>query len=82
MVVRFLDDFAKLKLDINIYDCGLLKFPTDKRWLLGEEYAFLLKNYRAYQEIFPQDIIISSKGHPLDVYNLPISKLHIFLTKI
>ena len=32
------------KIDKN----GMLSFPSDKRWLTGEEYAFMLRHYRAY----------------------------------
>ena len=49
---QLLPHFSKLvsarspvtKIDKN----GMLNFPSDKRWLTGEEYAFMLRHYRAY----------------------------------
>ena len=29
-------------------DKKLLKFPSHERWLNGEEYAFLIRHYKAY----------------------------------
>ena len=50
---------------------GLLEFPTAVRWLNGEEYAFLLRHYKAYAETYPDQIVSGSYAHPDEVYSLP-----------
>jgi len=54
------DTFSAAFLDEN----SVLNLPTQSRWLTGEEYAFLLRHYRAYTTLFPQDILIEEKAHP------------------
>jgi hypothetical protein len=48
-----------------------MKFPTEARWLNGEEYTFLLRHYRAYQHLYPEDVLLGDKCHPQQVYNCP-----------
>ena len=55
------------KIDKN----GMLDFPLDKRWLTGEEYAFLLRHYRAYSLAYPDVIHCCYKTHPNEVYEAP-----------
>jgi len=43
---------------------NVLVFPTHHRWLTGEEYAFLLRHYRAYNTLYPKDVLIDHKSHP------------------
>lgn len=54
-------------LDLN----RVLNFPTESRWLNGEEYAFLLRHYRAYTALYPDQILIETKAHPNQVYDAP-----------
>jgi hypothetical protein len=49
----------------------VLKFPSEKRWLNGEEYAFLLRHYRAYCALYPDEILYDCRSHPAAVYDLP-----------
>ena len=47
---------------------GACLFPSDKRWLKGEEYAFLIRHYFAYSKllsIYP----LNEKHHPKSVYD-------------
>lgn len=47
---------------------GACLFPSDKRWLKGEEYAFLIRHYFAYSKllsIYP----LNEKHHPNSVYD-------------
>lgn len=37
----------------------------------GEEYAFILRHYRAYLELYPKEISITTMGHPEDIYEQP-----------
>ena len=50
---------------------GIVQFPTEARWLTGEEYAFMIRHYRAYSMLFPTEIKLGYKRHPNDVYEAP-----------
>ena len=50
---------------------GMLEFPTEKRWLTGDEYAFLLRHYKAYSEVFSEEIVTGFHKHPDQVYTMP-----------
>ena len=43
---------------------GMLIFPIDQRWLNGEEYAFMLRHYKAYCNMYPDDMSLTDTGHP------------------
>lgn len=60
--------FANIKLS-KANNC--LEFPLGERWLNGEEYAFILRHYRAYALMKPDEITISECGHPEQIYELP-----------
>ena len=49
----------------------MLEFPTQDRWLTGEEYAFLLRHFRAYRDQFPDKILVGTQEHPDQVYDSP-----------
>ena len=55
------------KLDKN----GMLEFPSATRWLTGEEYAFLIRHYKAYSAMSPHLIQSCFKTHPNEVYDSP-----------
>ena len=57
---------------------GILNFPVEKRWLNGEEYAFLLRHYQTYNHLYPKDILLSEECHPDAVYEQPKSKVSNF----
>ena len=42
---------AKSKLKID-HSTLVIKFPSEERWLLGEEYAFLLRHFQAYSALY------------------------------
>ena len=54
------DKFSAAKLNQD----QVLEFPSNKRWLNGEEYTFMLRHYRAYKALYPEDILIGSRSHP------------------
>ena len=60
--------FSNIKIS-NETKC--LEFPLGERWLNGEEYAFILRHYRAYTMMNPKEITISECGHPEQIYELP-----------
>jgi hypothetical protein len=52
---------------------GACLFPSEKRWLKGEEYAFLIRHYFAYSKLlslYP----LNEKHHPNSVYDQPTRK--------
>lgn len=53
-----------------------MKFPLENRWLNGEEYAFLLRHYRAVCEQSGGAISVTDLSHPDSVYDQPKSKSH------
>ena len=59
--------FVASKLDKN----GMIAFPSDQRWLTGEEYAFLLRHWKAYVAMYPENISVERKMHPDEVYENP-----------
>ena len=50
---------------------GIVQFPTSKRWLTGEEYAFLIRHHRLYTCLFPEQIKFGYRRHPNEVYENP-----------
>ena len=58
---------------------GVLEFPTEKRWLTGEEYAFMLRHYRAYSLLYPSTIKLGFKRHPNEVYEAPRNGMVYFI---
>lgn len=52
----------------------MLMFPSEERWLNGEEYAFLIRHYRAYSLAFPGQMTVTDAQHPDSVYDQPTSK--------
>ena len=50
------------------FKSNVLSFPLAERWLNGEEYAFLLRHYRAYSLLYPEHISVTHCGHPESVY--------------
>ena len=63
-VLATCDQFKKIKLSD---DTGCLVFPLSERWLNGEEYAFILRHYRAYKMLYPETTITHC-SHPEKVY--------------
>lgn len=51
---------------------GLLIFPWDKRWLRGEEYAFILRHYKTYNAL--AGFSVNDKKQDETVYETPKSK--------
>lgn len=47
----------------------LLNFPSEDRWLNGEEYAFLIRHYKAYSMAYPKNVTVTEKMHPECVYD-------------
>jgi len=47
---------------------GAAIFPTQKRWLKGEEYGFLIRHYYAYSTLLNEYSCID-KEHPNSVYD-------------
>lgn len=62
--VSIWDYFTNWKLASNLDTYGVLRFPTELRWLNGEEYTFMLWHYRAYQALYPNEFIFEEKSHP------------------
>ena len=58
-----------LTLDLDPIS-GACLFPTQKRWLKGEEYGFLIRHYFAYTQILNLFPCIE-KEHPNSVYDQP-----------
>lgn len=54
---------------------GLLKFKVTS-WLSGFEYAFLIRHYRAYLEIYPGKFLTSQLSHPPEIYEKPKGSSH------
>ena len=53
---------------------GLLNFPSSSRWLNGEEYAFLIRHYKAYCMAYKDSMSVTDLAHPECVYEQPKSK--------
>ena len=49
----------------------VMRFPTESRWLTGEEYTFLLRHNKAYRTLYPQNFLLGSRAHPKEVYECP-----------
>ena len=47
---------------------GLLNFPSGARWLNGEEYAFLIRHYKAYCMAYKDSMSVTDFSHPECVY--------------
>lgn len=47
---------------------GACLFPTQRRWLKGEEYGFLIRHYFAYSQLLKL-YTCADKEHPDSVYN-------------
>ena len=62
---------SKLRIDLQT---GLMTFPSADRWLNGEEYAFLIRHYRAYSLAYPDQMAVADLQHPDAVYDQPKSK--------
>lgn len=52
---------------------GACLFPTSKRWLKGEEYAFLIRHFYAYSRMLAH-FECQIGHHPNSVYNQPHRK--------
>ena len=61
---------------------GMLRFPTDQRWLNGEEYAFLIRHHLAYRYVYKDLMTLTKHGHPEKVYDQPKSKYCGFIKKV
>ena len=46
-----------------------MTFPSADRWLNGEEYAFLIRHYRAYSQAYPDEMTVADLQHPDTVYD-------------
>jgi len=61
---------------------GAAIFPTEKRWLKGEEYGFLIRHHYAYSTLL-KVFDCNTKHHPNSVYDQPkrkfkpLKKLHL-----
>lgn len=60
--------FSAAEIDVNT---KVLIFPTTERWLNGEEYAFLLRHYKAYNSLYPTEMLLNTRTHPQQVYDSP-----------
>lgn len=52
---------------------GAAIFPTEKRWLKGEEYGFLIRHHYAYSTLL-KVFDCNTKHHPNSVYDQPKRK--------
>jgi hypothetical protein len=49
-------------------ESGAALFPTQKRWLKGEEYGFLIRHYYAYSTLL-NHYNVNDREHPNSVYD-------------
>jgi len=71
-----LQQFLTCHYGINIEICpklGVCKFPTEVRWLKGEEYGFLIRHYYAYAKVISL-FEMNDRMHPIEVYRQPQRK--------
>jgi hypothetical protein len=59
------DNFLETDLDEN----SIIRFPSDKRWLTGDEYAFLLRHHKLYTELYKDKFLTGEKRHPECIYD-------------
>lgn len=75
-LVSYMVSQYNLALDVD-KTSGACLFPSEKRWLKGEEYAFLIRHYYAYSKLlnlYP----LNERHHPNSVYDQPTRKYRLF----